>query len=465
MFFFSIFLSNFLITNVYADSFYEAEYIDGIYMNKYQYSTHTIYYQKARFFRKAGSNEFAYCIEPFNFFNESRPYTSTVNPRNLSKAQIDRISKIAHFGYGYKDHGDLKWYAITQLMIWQAADSSGDYYFTDGLNGNRINPYQQEINQINNLINNYDIKPTFTNKTYTIVEDHNLVIEDQNNVISNFKTDNKDITITGNKVTINSLKEGSYKYNFYKQDNYYNKPLVFYQANDSQNLVNTGDLNKIQIAFNIKVIKTKLELSKIDKDTKDTNPRGEASLDGAIYNLYDMNDNLVSTLTIENNQATLDNINFGKYYLIEEKPGIGYTLDSNKYEINISEENHTIQLVLENKVIEKKIIIKKKYGDNNNFMQEKDISFHILNNKDELIDTITTNEEGIAEIILPYGTYKIIQVNSTDGYTKVDPFTITVDNTDDELIELKDLRIPVPNTHTDRNNIFMLLLEIILIIL
>ena len=34
-----------------------------------------------------------------------------------------KISMIAHFGYGYKNHTDVKWYAITQFMIWQAAYS------------------------------------------------------------------------------------------------------------------------------------------------------------------------------------------------------------------------------------------------------------------------------------------------------------------------------------------------------
>ena len=120
-------LGTIITTNAETANFYEGEYIDGIYMNKYQYSTKTIYFQKARFFRKSGTNEFAYCIEPFSFFNGDQAYESTITPNNLSQEQIDRISKIAHFGYGYTNHSDLKWYAITQMMIWQTADpSSGD---------------------------------------------------------------------------------------------------------------------------------------------------------------------------------------------------------------------------------------------------------------------------------------------------------------------------------------------------
>ena len=450
------------ITNVQAESFFESEYISDIYMNKYQYSTDTIYYQKARVFRRSSDHAIAYCLEPFTFFDESKDYTSTVNPRNLSKAQIDKISKISHFGLGYKNHTTMKWYAITQLMIWQVADTSGDYYFTDGLNGPRINPYQSEINEINNLIKEYDKLPSFNNKTYTVVEGNNLIIEDTNKVLNSFKSNN--LTININKITLSNIKAGEYNYTLTKQDNYYNKPLIFYQANGSQNLVNIGDLNDLKASFKVKAINTKIELTKVDSDTKTTNPRGEAILDGAIYKLYDDKDNLIHTFTIENNKSILDNLNFGKYYLIEDAPGTGYTLDTNKYDINISENNPTVQLTLENKVIEKKIIIEKKYGDNNNLLKEKSISFNILNNKNELIETVITDENGIIEITLPYGKYKIVQLNTTDGYSKVDPFTIEVKDTETERIELKDMRIPVPNTHTD-NTLFILIILLLLILL
>ena len=227
----SIFIVKNLIINVKAQdaSFYEAEYIDNIYMNKYDYNANYIHFQKARFFRKTGSNEFAYCIEPFRFFNESSSYYSTTTPRDLTSSQIDRISKIAHFGYGYNNHNDSKWYAITQLMIWQEANiGKGDFYFTDSLNGNRIEPFNNEINEINNLINTYSILPSFSNKTYTIVEGNNLVLEDTNNVLNKFKTDN--IKKDNNKIELNNLKEGTYIYNLAKEDKIYNKPVIFYQS-------------------------------------------------------------------------------------------------------------------------------------------------------------------------------------------------------------------------------------------
>ena len=434
-------------------------------MNKYQPSTKTTFYQQARVFRRSGDDVVSYCLEPFIFFNASKPYTPTTNPRNLTKAQIDRISKLVHFGNGYKNHNTMRWYAVTQLMIWQTADPSGDYYFTDSLNGNRINIYQNEIQELNNLVNSYSIMPSINNKTYTIVEGESLELVDSNNVISKFKTDSKDLTVSGNKIKLENLTSGNHKYTLYKEEIIRNRPVVFYQAEGSQNIVNVGDLGRLNASFNVNVINTKIELSKIDKYTKSITPKGEASLDGAIYKLYDMNDKEIATLEIKDNQATIDNIPLGKYYLLEDKPGTGYNLDTNKYEIEVTENTPTIQLVLENKVIEKKVIITKKYGDNNTNLNEKDISFMVLNSKGELIDTITTDENGMVEITLPYGTYKLIQVNSTEGYNKVDPFIVEVKDSEDQLIELKDLRIAVPNTHTTSNNSFLSFIIRLLLIL
>lgn len=431
-------------------------------MNKYNPDTKTIYYQKARFFRKTNTNEFAYCIEPFNFFNETSTYESTINPNNLSSSQIDRITKVAHFGYGYKNHTDKKWYAITQYMIWSLADPKGDYYFTNSLNGTRITAFQTEINEINYLVDHYSDIPSFTNQTFTIVENHPLIITDNNNTLKDFKTTNNDIVIENNTIKINNLKKGNYTYKLIKNDNYYNKPTIFYQASNSQNLVNTGDINNpIEIEFKINVIETNINITKIDNDTLSIIPSGEASLDGAKYNLYDENNNLIQELIINNNQAQIKNLDFGKYYIKEIQPGIGYTLDNNIYEINITEKNNINDLILKNKVIEKKIVIEKKYGDEYLLKGEKNISFQIFNNNKELIKTITTDSNGLVEITLPFGSYEFIQINSTKGYHKVDNFTMTINNNEEEHIELRDLKIKVPDTHTD-NLLLIYILQLLL---
>ena len=54
-------------------------------MNKYNPSNGRIdYFQKASFFRRRDNNDFAYCIEPFEYFDESYQHESVDIPNNPS---------------------------------------------------------------------------------------------------------------------------------------------------------------------------------------------------------------------------------------------------------------------------------------------------------------------------------------------------------------------------------------------
>ena len=438
-------------TNVYASNanFYEGEYIDGIYMNNRANGSNTIYYQKARFFRQSGTNAFAYCIEPFNFFNESSTYTSTLTPSNLSAYQKTRISMIAHFGYGYKNHTDVKWYAITQFMIWQAADPSGDFYFTDSLNGTRVTKYTSEMNEINNLINNYQTTPSIAGKEYNLVEGEHLEVTDTNSVLNSYSSSDSNFKISNNKLVSEELKEGIYEINLTRNSNIHNKPIIFYQASNSQNLVETGDIDSKTYKLKVNVIKTSLDITKIDSDTKTTTPSGDAKLEGSIFELYNSNMEKLKEIVIDkNSKAYLENLTFGKYYLKEIKPGIGYNINDEVYEFTISKENKDIKLTIENKVIESKITINKNYEGSPN-QKEPNVTFNIYNSKNKLVKTVTTNSSGIAEFILPYGKYKVKQLNSKDGYYKVEDFMIEVESNEKLKYFLTDYKIKVPNTRKD----------------
>ena len=447
---FLILFSLFLMIPVKAEttSFYEAEYIDNIYMNKYQYSTHTIYYQKARFFRKVGTDEFAYCIEPFRFFNEGATYQSSFQLDTLSKEQIESMTKIAYYGYGYSNHTDPKWYAITQLMIWQIASSDGEYYFTDSLNGNRIDIFQEEMNEIYSLIEMDTILPSFSGGSFDIVENHELILEDENHVLHSFT--NEENLIVEDFFKIGPLEAGSYEFSFQKEL-FYQKPFLFYQSENSQNLLETGDITPIDAKIRVHVIPTHLEISKIDQDTKSVIPSGEASLDGAVYSLYDCQNRFIQDLVIEENQALLSNLDFGNYLIQEKKAGEGYLLDQKSYKFSITKENPRVSLVLKNQVIKKRILLEKQYGEEGNLKKEANVSFYIKNKKGEIIQTVTTNEEGQVDFFLPYGSYQIIQKNTTEGYQKTKPFTIVVSDCEEKLLSLIDWMIPVPDTHTEKN--------------
>ena len=428
-------------------SFYEAEYLDKMYMNKVDYATNTIYYQRARTFRNKKNGKLVYCIEPLTFFNENSTYEQTTTPRNLTQKQIERIKKIAYFGYRYKDHFDGSWYAVAQLMIWREANpTGGEYYFTDTLNGNRTNEFDYQIDEINHLIDLYDNEIPIQDQTITLVEEMTKEIE-IGEVLDFYSTNNSEIELKDQKIIIKDLKSGEYSITLTREHEiYFGTPTIMYQSPDSQTLMLGGDLEPREIHFNIKVINNSIEIEKIDQDTNRMESQGNANLNGALFQLLNQEEKEIESIEIIDYKGIIKNIPFGTYYLKETIPGIGYELNNNIYEITITEENPNQIIKIPNQVIKKEIIIKKTYKEDE---PEPNIEFQIQDKNNKIIMQGTTNQEGIVSFILPYGEYTINQLNTTDGYQIIDPFLIKINNKEKEIIELYDFKIPVPNTNTN----------------
>ncbi|MBR6949342.1 MAG: Cys-Gln thioester bond-forming surface protein [Bacilli bacterium] len=427
--------------NVYAKEkgFYEGEYIDNIYMNKIMSNDpSTIYYQKARFFRDKETNEFVYCIEPQAFFNENSNYSEVTPP--LNDINIQMIKAYAYYGYNYPGHEDKKWYAITQLLIWQAADPTGKFYFTNGLNGNRIDIYQNEINELKNLVNKHYTRPNLTELPRTLEEKNYIEVNDLNSVISNYNTNIG--TIEGNKLILKDLKEGTYNIVLTRVSNKYNKDIKIYESINSQNLITQGNLEDIVASKKIYVKKTNLTINKIDENTNSNKTTGEAKIEGTIIEISNSNSIIKKIKLDDTGTYSIDNLPFGKYKIKETKPGEGYNINDSEYEITIDYNNPNAIVEIKNKVIEQNITIHKTYGDEKELLDEENISFDIYNSNNELVDTITTDSKGIANIILPYGNYYIKQVNTKEGYKYVDPIELNVNTNDSISLELKDIKIP-----------------------
>ena len=153
-------------------------------------------------------------------------------------------------------------------------------------------------------------------------------------------------------------------------------------------------------------------------------------------------------------------MSYGKYFIKEKSAGLGYYVDDETYEINISHDNLNPIIILKNNVIKSKIKIIKYYGTkeqltNNTMLPEKNIIFEIYDINDELIDTCMTDENGSAEFVLPYGKYKVKQINTTENYEKVEDIEIVVDeeNSYSTEIILYDMKIEVPNASIELSDI------------
>ena len=463
-------ISSTTIVNASTDSFYEAEYIDNIYMVRYDKSTGTKYYQKARVYRRTNDGKLAYCLQPFKKFNPNdNTYETVTTLPEISNETLEKRRDIVGFGYGYSGHtNDLKWYAVTQLMIWQTVEPNSEFYFTDTLNGNRIDKYTKEINSINNLIKNSYQMPSFNNQTFYGIVGKPLTFEDTNNVIGRFSVPIKDVSVIDNIVTVTKNSPGCYEDTFTRLYNY-SSPMLFYYNPNSQHLATIGSPNnreaKVRYCFN----ELKLKIKKIDKDTQTTTSKGEASLKDTVFTLYNENMEKITDLNLdENMEASISSsdydLNYDTYYLKETTSGIGYLPNDELYEIKFTEDNPIIELTIENKVIEKEVTIKKLYGDGLLMQTEPNITFEIYDKDNNLVKSITTDQNGIAKITLHYGHYKIVQSNTTEGYTMIKPFEIFINDIDKEYYytindyKIKEetpketISIEVPNTSTEQSN-------------
>lgn len=438
----------------YSDKFYISDVIDGIYYAKEKDGK--VEYRKAKFKRRREDNKIVYCIEPFleiledkNYPGYDENYTKILN---LSEEQWQRISLLSYYGYGYPGHTEEKWYPITQLLIWETLESEAIFYYTKTFKGEKIEKYEKEINEINELVKNHHILPSFANSEVKMSIDSELILIDENQVLENYKVQknvNYDIEIINNQLVINSSKtKENIELKLIKKDNLYNNIPVVYVSDTYQNILLVGSYEEINTTLNVEIDSGTLEILKVDADTDNFIPQGEAIIEGTTYELYDENNNFIDKIIInELGQGHLQNLKYGHYRLIETISGEGYKLDQKEYYFNINHENKTINLKLANEVIKSKVKITKYLKNEENLELEKDILFQVFNNKNELISEIVTNELGIAEIELPYGTYTIKQQNTTDGYYKVEDFQVIINENSNEKINyyLNDIKIPNTN--------------------
>ena len=76
--------------------------------------------------------KFVYCIERPKDINENgyyKEYYYNDKQFNLTDEQLERINLLGYYGYQYKNHTDIKWYGVTQFLIWKTL--YGNVYFTD----------------------------------------------------------------------------------------------------------------------------------------------------------------------------------------------------------------------------------------------------------------------------------------------------------------------------------------------
>ena len=426
----------------YRDYFYYDTKVPNMYITKVKGDQLK---NGAPFLLHKSDGTIVYCIEPFDYVTDTA-YDGYIGFNSLfgvSMNQINRMNLVARYGYGYGNHTDLKWYGVTQYLVWQALGLD-DIYFTDSYYGNRITAYTPEINEINQMVNTYNTLPSFSGNTYNFSVKTSYSIEDTKGVLKYFdiSTNSEDINVTviNNTLNIKTYKEGRYTVTFTKKDNSHNYEL-YYNAN-GQNLIFPGKIDDLKTTITINVHKGKIEINKHDLEMD--KPYKNTTFKDSVYGLYKAGvDSLVDTLSLDNDgKGKFDDLQLTDYYVKEIVPPIGYELDDTKYYVSLSLRNKDKIVDVYDEVIKKEILITKYYGNkiSNNYNFEADVLFELYDN-DELINSVRTNKDGNINLSLPYGKYTLRQVTTKDGYTKNDDIKIVVSDSKPIIYDLYDYEI------------------------
>ncbi|MCI8345244.1 MAG: Cys-Gln thioester bond-forming surface protein [Clostridia bacterium] len=188
-------------------------------------------------------------------------------------------------------------------------------------------------------------------------------------------------------------------------------------------------LNEKEIEIKIEWNKeTKIEVKNLRKKgslkiIKVDSENAELKLEGVEFELYDNEENYINKYTTnENGEIIVENLDIGDYALKEIKTNEKYILNEEKIETKV-EHNKETTLEVKNDKIKGQIQITKISEDDNKITGQKkgspiaNVEFEIKDEQGNLVETIKTNEEGIAITSkLEKGKYSIKETKTDENY-------------------------------------------------
>jgi len=424
------------ISEVEALEINATKYIDNAYVKK-EIDGLTYYHQVQ--FIESDDNKIVYCIEPFKLISSDITYTTYEKLDEYSKLthnQIEEIKLLIYYGYNSPNRQEDIWYAITQVLIWQTAMPNNDFYFTSTINGERTNIYDDMMNELKKDVQNHNNKPSYIHDYQVNYQDSlELDISDDYSIITNYNHTNNKINNIEENGTITITKNLTH--------NLLDSFLI-YEHPTSQDVIRPGYIENPSWTINVKVNKG---IIKIIMDYDETSLESKYEVCYELTNHQDICTDKPSSKEII--------VPYGEYTIKQTKPGIGYEIIPDIYQITINEDNEYQEITLISKLIKNNFNLIKYYCSDTCLL-EPNAEFNIININNEIISKEITNENGSFTIKLPYGHYTVEQVKGIENYKLVEPFTIFIENSKDKYEELfYDQKIPEiipPDTGIEYDN-------------
>ena len=281
--------------------------------------------------RRIRDDRHVYCIEPVvlvSLHTNYNGYFNLENKFNISEEAMNRIRLISYFGYMYPGHEDIKWYGITQYLIWQELEGNYDVFFADRRHGNRISRYVEEIKQIEHLISSYKELLLLDGNKYTFRSLDELDELIKTNIFL------RDISFSQNQIVripINPLASEN---------------EVFYYRADAQNLYLFGQLGIPGITLDMELL-VPITIQKWYGTEENHLPE-----EGAMFSIFKEDEFIKNVETDEHGIATFYLLP-GTYRVMQIRSIDGFML-ADEFELIVGHQrlNHLIEILNEPEIIE-----------------------------------------------------------------------------------------------------------------
>ena len=189
-------------------------------------------------------------------------------------------------------------------------------------------------------------------------------------------------------------------------------------ADDVEVEINWNETTEVTIENELK--KGQAKVIKVDSENE------EIKIEGVKFNVLDEDGNVLETIvTDENGEAVTSEYVIRDYdtiYLQEIETNEKYVLNDELIKVELTA-NEVQSITVENEKIKGQIQIIKTSADDNNVTGEKagtpleGVEFEIYDSEGNLLETVTTDEEGIAlTSLLEKGEYKVKEISTNEWY-------------------------------------------------
>ena len=395
-----------------------------------------------------------YCIQPnVEITGYNYQYIDVNTPLPYSNEIKTKVQLIGHYGYEYPGHQTDNYRIATQQLIWELTSGQEVQLWTQRYEeGTRIY-VDAEKAEIMRLVNSHSTKPSFNGASVDTLIGREVMFEDTNNVLDNFSilsSNGTNARIEGNKLYINPSSTGNINISLIK-NGYDREVFTLYKGTDGsqiQGILRSSD--PVLASVNLNVSGGKLKITKLDKDTNQPIPQGQAEIKGAVYEVFNSNNEVVSTLTIgDDGTAETDYLPLGTYTIKEKISSKGYLLDYTSYTANITS-GETVSVNVYEDVIKAKVKVVKYDSETNSCVPQGEASlsgakYGVYDWNKQLIGTITINNDCSALTdFLPYGKYQIQEIQNPVGY-KLDTTKFDIDITSTDEIEITSIEDVIKN--------------------